>query len=160
MRLTYASAKAWDAVSIHAPVWGATLAHVCYYHRQHCFNPRTRVGCDNAREHTARHLYVSIHAPVWGATALKCRFHTQLKFQSTHPCGVRQKNDGVFVDQKVSIHAPVWGATLAAKDAEIDALFQSTHPCGVRLGVIYRIKCKLGFNPRTRVGCDHLPLRW
>ena len=22
--VTYASAKAWDAVSIHAPVWGAT----------------------------------------------------------------------------------------------------------------------------------------
>ena len=53
-------------VSIHAPVWGAT--------RQdnkntaiHCFNPRTRVGCD---------VLLTINmVSVW--------------FQSTHPCGVR-----------------------------------------------------------------------
>ena len=33
-----------------------------------CFNPRTRVGCDNASVYKAETYAVSIHAPVWGAT--------------------------------------------------------------------------------------------
>ena len=34
-----------DGVSIHAPVWGATLV-VVSVKPWGCFNPRTRVGCD------------------------------------------------------------------------------------------------------------------
>ena len=60
-----------------------------------------------------------------------------IEFQSTHPCGVRQasKTKQGFV-----------------------LMFQSTHPCGVRLvgmGIVFQ---SLGFNPRTRVGCDPMPL--
>jgi len=33
-----------------------------------CFNPRTRVGCDQTHLHGQQALQVSIHAPVWGAT--------------------------------------------------------------------------------------------
>ena len=54
-------------VSIHAPVWGAT----CGFHASQInqsFNPRTRVGCDPVVTFINLTLIVSIHAPVWGAT--------------------------------------------------------------------------------------------
>ena len=55
-------------VSIHAPVWGATTASDGIF-RYQCFNPRTRVGCDEPNApHVAIVGDVSIHAPVWGAT--------------------------------------------------------------------------------------------
>ena len=100
-------------VSIHAPAWGAT-------HQQHAigcrfarFNPRTRVGCD---------LF-------FGSNIL-----AMLRFQSTHPRGVRHLGGGKQTIQfSVSIHAPAWGAT-ALKDA------------GWQISI--------RFNPRTRVGCD------
>ena len=76
-------------VSIHAPVWGATIddiylsesnefqsTHPCgvrllccgFQYRLDGFNPRTRVGCDATAHAIAEFLIVSIHAPVWGAT--------------------------------------------------------------------------------------------
>ena len=56
-------------------------------------------------------------------------------FQSTHPRGVRPDLAGVlFPKAVVSIHAPAWGAT----PAQNSSASYST-----------------GFNPRTRVGCDH-----
>ena len=60
--------------------------------------------------------------------------HHPLPFQSTHPGGVRQihfrcREIALFV----SIHAPGWGATMHMS------------ACG---------RSQIGFNPRTRVGCD------
>ena len=56
-----------------------------------------------------------------------------LKFQSTHPCGVRRADELLKLGAvEVSIHAPVWGAT------------------GFNQWQI----CPACFNPRTRVGCD------
>ena len=55
-------------------------------------------------------------------------------FQSTHPCGVRHRPRHWQKSLRVSIHAPVWGAT---KNYQLNFLL----PC---------------FNPRTRVGCDHI----
>ena len=101
------------SVSIHAPARGATWfipgrgLVLC------CFNPRTREGCDpNVFQSTAS-LAVSIHAPARGATGggdesvgmcspcfnprtregcdgtySHCRGEN-MKFQSTHPRGVR-----------------------------------------------------------------------
>ena len=55
------------------------------------FNPRSRMGSDNIREHG--------DFEVW-------------KFQSTLPYGERPDGEyEFFVDHYVSIHAPVWGAT-------------------------------------------------
>ena len=97
------------------------------------------------------------HAPVWGAT--KCssfslssfyRFNPRTRvgcdrlgplgrgaaarFQSTHPRGVRRRDLPAYLcGRAVSIHAPAWGATVP--DARR------------RVRVV-------GFNPRTRVGCD------
>ena len=56
-----------------------------------------------------------------------------MRFQSTHPCGVRPEPPPINpVDSSVSIHAPVWGATMIILIRIILILFQSTHPCGVR----------------------------
>ena len=54
------------------------------------------------------------------------------KFQSTHPCGVRQAYKYRICPNNVSIHAPVWGATSWLSLTSCLEVFQSTHPCGVR----------------------------
>ena len=77
---------------------------------------------------------ISIHAPMWGATMQITSNKALIRFQSTHPCGVRLGiiNDpttaGIFqsthpcgvrpfndtlesIDFEISIHAPMWGAT-------------------------------------------------
>ena len=62
-----------------------------------------------------------------------------------------------FVKQvRVSIHAPAWGATFATASAQFKFFqFQSTHPRGVRPHACPPfVHVFLGFNPRTRVGCD------
>ena len=100
-----------NSVSIHAPVWGANYSSRCLI-KYFGFNPRTRVGCEQ---------YFII-----------CVIDTV--FQSTHPCGVRIRNQGQILPVLVSIHAPVWGATICM-------VF-------VHMG--------LCFNPRTRVGCEPL----
>ena len=55
-----------------------------------CFNPRTHTGCDFIR--SVKHLIVrvSIHAPTRGATRRGVTCLNPVKFQSTHPHGVRQ----------------------------------------------------------------------
>ena len=101
--------KEW--VSIHAPVWGATLVKIRLL-LIFCFNPRTRVGCDQFAHLASTTWRVSIHAPVWGATMRHHQVKRAVSFQSTHPCGVRQ------IRQVIACFN--WS-------------FQSTHPCGVRL---------------------------
>ena len=57
----------YGVISIHAPTWGATkyLISIVTLHS------------------------ISIHAPTWGATLNGCLNGLGLKFQSTHPRGVR-----------------------------------------------------------------------
>ena len=86
----FESCRAIDAVSIHAPAWGATRQIL----------------------HRGERRSVSIHAPAWGATTLSA-----VTSSSCH----------------VSIHAPAWGATFTS---------------------IALILVAIGFNPRTRMGCD------
>ena len=70
-----------------------------------------------------------------GATArAKRKKDEAVRFQSTHPCGVRH---------------------LVIRTREMALMFQSTHPCGVRRQQIGAIRSALlRFNPRTRAGCD------
>ena len=101
-----------------------------------CFNPRTRVGCDGMT------FYRSC---VGGG------------FQSTHPRRVRPRGQHpADLLRRVSIHAPAWGATSRMfLISSWMSLFQSTHPRGVRRGQQQRAPAgRMGFNPRTRVGCD------
>ena len=124
-------------VSIHAPVWGANYVFGGEHGNFFRFNPRTRVGCEDAEEASIEVGFVSIHAPVWGANCPWRAVSLPNQFQSTHPCGVRtldfavlsacvsfnprtrvgcevmlQINDWLG---EVSIHAPVWGANLKIK---------------------------------------------
>ena len=115
---------------------GVRLYHTEQVHNQnHCFNPRTRMGCDLDKVNGGFLQGVSIHAPAWGATCFTENGSREPKsfnprtrmgcdaengdycdggflFQSTHPHGVRQQ-------------PPLTTAILHK--------FQSTHPHGVRL---------------------------
>ena len=143
-------------VSIHAPVWGATLT----YQRlddAHGFNPRTRVGCDWNKKPKKVSGQVSIHAPVWGAT-VGIGALSKMAIVSIHAPvwgATATASEGLGVNQ-VSIHAPVWGATAWGKVPSKLMMFQSTHPCGVRPRQKLIKPSLCGFNPRTRVGCDRL----
>ena len=145
-----------NAVSIHAPTWGATVVVT----------------------QCPLQVVVSIHAPTWGATfkafylffyALfqstlphgeRLYFHVKaivrIEFQSTLPHGERRYtlSDAsmsrmfqstlphgerllalvpMIREVQVSIHAPTWGATDDTASGEIGLLFQSTLPHGERL---------------------------
>ena len=79
------------AVSIHAPLRGATIMLLITILTQRCFNPRTPAGCDILS--TPMRLVseeVSIHAPLRGATQCPRPYHHR---------------------GRVSIHAPLRGAT-------------------------------------------------
>ena len=124
------------AISIHAPLWGATG----YILSGRADRP------------------ISIHAPLWGATTPSPRCPGAFKFQSTRPCGARP---GVSLKAAgwtlISIHAPLWGATRRARARpRRGPRFQSTRPCGARrrcAGVVQADA--LYFNPRALVGRDH-----
>ena len=124
-----------QAVSIHAPAWGATSVLISSMISRSCFNPRTRVGCDAWRR-TGPAGQKGFNP----RTRVGCDFNEAeivkflRKFQSTHPRGVRRPavTPGAPAHQ-VSIHAPAWGATLAISNINYRLdVFQSTHPRGVR----------------------------
>src|SRR5690606_22424191 len=56
------------AVSIHAPLRGATPEEVAIWLTGTSFNPRTPAGCDAGGDALSEILQVSIHAPLRGAT--------------------------------------------------------------------------------------------
>ena len=59
----------YNRVSIHAPVWGATILALLIPSKRISFNPRPRMGGDQMLCIPGRSTFsVSIHAPVWGAT--------------------------------------------------------------------------------------------
>ncbi len=102
-----------EPVSIHAPAWGATRQHGAFL----CPFP------------------VSIHAPAWGATSAHSLYsHRPEAFQSTHPRGVRHGKS-----------LTVSGTTLC---------FNPRTRVGCDAWRIRTASTKLCFNPRTRVGCD------
>ena len=125
-------------------------------------------------------MAVSIHAPTWGATALSERNNNIIKFQSTHPHGVRliMVINNLLISEFQSTHPHGVRPNKHLKFQSYSQKFQSTHPHGVRLdrrcedrhlrvfqsthphGVrhdyfqpySYR---PYGFNPRTHMGCDY-----
>ena len=100
-------------ISIHAPQWGATKKRERLPFKGYDFNPRTPVGCDSWPG----------YAPV-----------AFVRFQSTHPSGVRPAAPaGARAGHHISIHAPQWGATPDMSALPEFDEFQSTHPSGVRL---------------------------
>ena len=79
-------------ISIHAPVWGATVLFLDYYLIFLNFNSRSRVGSDKT---------------------LITNLTKSLQFQFTLPCGERRCIHLLILRfSSISIHAPVWGATI------------------------------------------------
>ena len=100
---------------------------------------------------------VSIHAPAWGATFAWAVFGSTVQsFQSTHPRGVRpQPCQQQGQPQQFQSTHPRGVRLVRCAWTRKRRLFQSTHPRGVRHGSRYVEYLRyLGFNPRTRVGCD------
>ena len=79
-----------DAVSIHAPAWGATTRHCQWLLRCQVSIHAPAWGATEGDGKGKGEPVVSIHAPAWGATA-----------------GDRPRHGA----GRVSIHAPAWGAT-------------------------------------------------
>ena len=79
---------------------------------------------------------ISIHVPAWGTTGSVCG-----------GCG----------RGTISIHVPAWGTTFHDLTVSFPVLFQSTFPRGERHNS-FCIKpgAAVDFNPRSRVGNDHL----
>ena len=146
------------AVSIHAPARGATkhtlvigsayslfqsthsrgVRLLCESFRQvcPCFNPRTREGCD-ARRVGQRHGH--------------------LRFQSTHPRGVRPVAGHRLCPGPFGFNPRTReGCDLHSSGGPRHfGEFQSTHPRGVRpRASAARTAARSRFNPRTREGCD------
>ncbi len=110
-------------ISIHAPVWGATKYFYIDSDGYYNFNPRARMGRDSISIN-GRPVYnnISIHAPVWGAT-----YYTKI--------------DEVMLN--ISIHAPVWGATHMDQASMTQvATFQSTRPYGARQKLVLTLSAK------------------
>ena len=129
------SAREVKMVSIHAPAWGATPSWSRAGRCPASFNPRTRVGCDAFRQVGTKSLTgfnprtrVGCDCGCWCGPTASSRFNPRtrvgcdlpalapfsfiVRFQSTHPRGVRLQHIGQQeVYTKVSIHAPAWGAT-------------------------------------------------
>ncbi len=152
----------------------------CKASASRCFNPRTHEGCDDLAfggEGAERH--VSIHAPTRGATSELVKPKRIIKFQSTHPRGVRHgsvyRKANLTTFQSThprgvrhtgawkNVVTPMFQSThprgvrlVVAQDVNIARKFQSTHPRGVRLEQGKK-KAPAGcFNPRTHEGCDFL----
>ena len=143
-------------VSIHAPAWGATFVLSGPRPAWHCFNPRTRVGCDirpfsspsraflfqsthprGVRRHRGP---AADHEPGFNPrTRVGCdarvdaHNRAQWEFQSTHPRGVRRKGDGFYLGGFLfqSTHPRGVRRKRRAERAGNEG-FQSTHPRGVR----------------------------
>ena len=184
-------------VSIHAPVWGATQlvcktqllavfqsTHPCGVRPNHlvfvdyfaCFNPRTRVGCDETLTSNAAAILVSIHAPVWGATntihillnvwivsihapvwgatSNPNRFFIRICFNPRTRVGCDLSLGSHASAGVVSIHAPVWGATIRADKFYIAPPVSIHAPVWGATSEMYGGDEETCFNPRTRVGCD------
>jgi hypothetical protein len=73
----------------HAPAWGGRLLERPQGAGLRCFNPRPRVGGDEAMDPEILLQLVSIHAPAWGATTVKDVSGQLISFQSTPPRGGR-----------------------------------------------------------------------
>ena len=123
------------AVSIQAPSRGATGPSAPTTRRQNVSIHAPSRGATKVFDNECLLFGVSIHAPSRGATRRRYTYHHELaEFQSTHPHGVRQKeNPWAFETEE----------------------FQSTHPHGVRQHRSLPTMSERCFNPRTLTGCDN-----
>ena len=169
------------AISIHAPVLGATGAarspaaaspafqstHPCWVRQDNAeiqrgwvryFNPRTRAGCDPS--HMAgmyQPFRISIHAPVLGATNRTVQYALAVVHFNPRTRAGCDQCVVVFirVGADISIHAPVLGATNIVKvNAFLPIYFNPRTRAGCDMARPPLLLLHRYFNPRTRAGCD------
>ena len=93
--LTELDALAREAVSIHAPTWGATnLLSILISHR--LFQSTLPHGERHRDNNTETLEGVSIHAPTWGATSRIVGSDSFMSFQSTLPHGERPSTSKII----------------------------------------------------------------
>ena len=133
----------------------------CSFRAGCSFNPRTRTGCDGNRCIWYGSNYVSTHAPARGATRKERKKNENI--QSFNPrtrtgCDITQARREPIPAQ-VSTHAPARGATLPEGYTAQQVYDVSTHaPARGATEEYEQILGKVGFNPRTRTGCDIPPV--
>ncbi|AHM57526.1 hypothetical protein EAL2_808p00190 (plasmid) [Peptoclostridium acidaminophilum DSM 3953] len=133
-----------------------SMAGDYYYASFRSFNSRTRTGCDAEEYLEEAGENVSIHAPARGATGIRHRTHNHFYgFQFTHPHGVRLNRvvSGCLYDC-VSIHAPARGATFRRQRYLRYRLVSIHAPARGATHLHNKGPSSLGFNSRTRTGCD------
>ena len=166
-----------NGVSIHAPTRGATIISECNKYAETFqsthprgvrlfpikdvaekvrFNPRTHAGCDLAACKSMLDDCVSIHAPTRGATSYNAlRTRAVLKFQSTHPRGVRPSS--LSISKYLTSFNPRTHAGCDEVRAEIPFAILSFNPrthAGCDILRLIKSTEPSGFNPRTHAGCD------
>ena len=122
-------------VSIHAPVWGATLPLLRFPPCPYWFQSTLPYG-ERRYSIVTSNSYIVFQStlPYGERRPPGFRVTISKKFQSTLPYGERQRPDtGELITKFVSIHAPVWGAT-----RELEKILRD----------------EVSFNPRSRMGSD------
>ena len=167
-------------ISIHAPTWGATKWCITPSKCVNYFNPRTHVGCDKvvvknilipcisihaptwgateSAELLEPLCAISIHAPTWGATNREGVLGRLVKFQSTHPRGVRllayYKRLKKVINFNPRTHVGCDSLCQTWKEYATDFNPRTHVGCdgNSKISKFSRVY----FNPRTHVGCDAL----
>ena len=152
-----------EAISIHAPVKGATQNPIPAGSKKYHFNPRTREGCDVHDIRIIRNGHsISIHAPVKGATFrgyLPSPGPAHFNPRTREGCDAKVSFRHMQYE-KISIHAPVKGATVDPATLTASVFISIHAPVKGATPSLRRLVLDDGhFNPRTREGCDPLPIR-
>ena len=120
-------------ISIHAPQWGATYGRGQRRAGQGISIHAPQWGATEAFDKLTPELEISIHAPQWGATDRYVDAYTGLRFQSTHPSGVRPWVIFVlWAAMYFNPRTPVGCDPFCLPPFLYQLSFQSTHPSGVR----------------------------
>ena len=121
-------------VSIHTPLWGATMQRLYFLFRMNRFNPHAPMGRDNC-------------ATDW---------YGCIRFQSTRPYGARLiHRPDILLSTDVSIHTPLWGATIFNADPEMAFESFNPHaPMGRDKNFSVSSPTIYSFNPHAPMGRD------
>ncbi len=121
------------AVSIHAPVRGATAGAPTVEQAVGVSIHAPVRGATRLSFSACMNYVVSIHAPVRGATNYVLVIDSPGLVSIHAPVrGATNWYEQKLADRRVSIHAPVRGATFFGLISVFTSVFQSTRPCGAR----------------------------
>ena len=104
---------------------------------------------------------ISIHAPTWGATRRRTLSTVYIKFQSTHPRGVRQRQNAQLIAAlNFNPRTHVGCDVLSISASASSPYFNPRTLVGCDSSARTSSRRGRYFNPRTHVGCDTEAWRW